>query len=270
MTMYNLKSELQYYRYFKFETKNFEKTVGFYGDIDESYELVPIFKNYNILITPFDWSRYTRPRKRLDDFEHDIFWSGFEEESLNENDNDVSESSYLDFQKENLPKTAVDLIKRGEGSRVEFKPSLLHDYKTRIRTERIKSIIVKVICSYLNSKGGFLLIGVNDKGIIDGLKNDFQYAPSTKDKRDFFKLEYNSMIRKFFPPKIIHYLSSNMIRIGKKEVFLIEVYPSNEPIFIKGEVGKEFYVRSEGASERILDIQHIVEYCLTHFKVENK
>jgi len=38
----------------------------------------------------------------------------------------------------------------------------------------IKEIISKAICTFLNSRGGFLFIGFTDKGEIQGLKYDYK------------------------------------------------------------------------------------------------
>ncbi len=36
----------------------------------------------------------------------------------------------------------------------------------------------------------------------------------------------------------------------------------NNPVFLKGQNGKEFYVRGEASTRRIEDIEEIAHYCL--------
>ncbi|MDA3870946.1 MAG: putative DNA binding domain-containing protein, partial [Candidatus Marinimicrobia bacterium] len=61
--------------------------------------------------------------------------------------------------------TLLDIIKTGEGYTIEFKKS-------------ISSSIGKEICSFANSSGGKIIIGVNDKNQIKGYK----LTNSTKSK----------------------------------------------------------------------------------------
>jgi len=102
-----------------------------------------------------------------------------------------------------------DLIKSGESSALEFKSSMLAimeedleikklQYMTKTTSEnKKKSIenriivieriikdalifsIIKTISSFLNSKGGILLIGVQDNGVICGIENDYSFLEKT-------------------------------------------------------------------------------------------
>lgn len=56
-------------------------------------------------------------------------------------------------------KYIIDLIKNGENDQLEFKDSIENEN------------IAKVICSFLNGKGGRVLVGVKDNGEIIGIKN---------------------------------------------------------------------------------------------------
>lgn len=55
--------------------------------------------------------------------------------------------------------TLRELIKSGESSQVEFKKRLNDPYK-----------VAKTISSFANSKGGYLLVGVEDNGLISGIE----------------------------------------------------------------------------------------------------
>ena len=55
-----------------------------------------------------------------------------------------------------------ELLKNGEGVEVEFKTS---------RTQLNKSTF-ETICAFLNRRGGHLLLGVKDTGVVDGVSKD--------------------------------------------------------------------------------------------------
>jgi len=51
-------------------------------------------------------------------------------------------------------KQLINLLKEGEGERIEFKAGV--------------SSIAHDICAFLNTEGGYILIGINDQGEIIG------------------------------------------------------------------------------------------------------
>src|SRR6476620_5256344 len=96
-----------------------------------------------------------------------------------------------------------DLIRSGESSALEFKSSMLAIMEEDLEIKKLqdmttsgskkKSIeyriimieriikdalifsIIKTISSFLNSKGGILLIGIQDNGVICGIENDYSF-----------------------------------------------------------------------------------------------
>jgi len=60
----------------------------------------------------------------------------------------------------------LKIIQRGESNQVEFKPSLLYNFKTGKAGLSPKFYTAKTICAFLNSNGGVLFIGLTDKGEI--------------------------------------------------------------------------------------------------------
>lgn len=132
--MDGLTHEFYYYEHFEYGFKNYKQIVDFYEydvDITEANE---------ILETPIDWTGLDKAQ--AEDEENKV-----EEEKLNSNNEEL-----------------VDiLINKGEGPIVEFKSSLVAYKNTNGEvgySRHIKFKITKTIASFLNSKGGFLLIGV--------------------------------------------------------------------------------------------------------------
>ena len=61
-----------------------------------------------------------------------------------------------------------DIIREGESEQLEFKETLR------------KEEIAKVLCSFLNNKGGRILVGVTDNGKIKGLPNAEKHKEQLK------------------------------------------------------------------------------------------
>jgi len=57
-------------------------------------------------------------------------------------------------------------------NQVEFNPALFYNFSSGEAGIGIKGIISKAICTFLNSRGGFLFNGFADKGEIQGLEFD--------------------------------------------------------------------------------------------------
>jgi ATP-dependent DNA helicase RecG len=105
-----------------------------------------------------------------------------------------------------------DLLSKGESDQVEFKET----YR--------KEVIGKVICSFLNHKGGQLIVGVTDKKKIVGIAN------AGKRKVELEQYLLNEIIPE--APVMVSIES-----FGKKEFLLIKVYAgSKRPYLFNGTI----------------------------------
>lgn len=239
--MDGLNEEFCYYEHYGYDIKDYKKTVNFYEyDIEES-EL------NDILDTPFNWTGYDVPY--------------YGERVYDE------ETGTVEPQNEQIKKSYKQLIDGGENNQVEFKPNLLyyHDKDKEKSGYRmfVRHIIAKVICSFLNSNGGYLFVGVQDNKEITGLADDFSLVrPEGKDPKDYFTLEVDKIIRDYFK-NFASNISGKFAIIDGKEIYVFTVFPSkHRPVFIKGQFAKEFYVRLMGSCEPFTDIEDITAYCI--------
>ena len=240
--IHELEEEAKYYSYYNYETKNKEIEVLFcdrdewlegFRDDEPSY--------YKILKTPFDWKGLDKP----------YWWENYDKT--------------INTDKDTIPVNIEEIIKGGESNQVEFKPTLLYNFKSGKAGIGIKYIIAKTICSFLNSNGGILLIGLNDNGIIQGLDNDYQLS-NGKDQKDFFRLEFDQMLSHFLSFSVKSNITTEFYNSDGKDLFVIRVTPNKRrPIFLKGREKKEFYVRGEASSRQLHDIEDIINYCLDRF-----
>jgi len=237
--VWNLDSELDYYQHFKYETRNSERDIV-YCDRDEWEEGYRDSEpgSYRILETPFDWTGYDKP----------YWWGNAEEQETN-----VEETISLD-----------EIIERGEGKQIEFKPGLINWPNS---TRNIEYEVAKTICAFLNAEGGILIIGIADKSSkVIGINFD-------KISKDEFLREFTRIKCHYLPPFIAHKINGEFREIESKEIFLIAVEPCKlEPIFLYNKkdnnntLTKEFYVRSDAGSRHIYDIEQVIKYCREHWK----
>ncbi len=238
-TVYELERELEYYKHYNYETNNQEREVVYCNPDEwaEGYrEDEPA--TYNILETPFDWTGFDKP-----------YWWGEEQGEVIE-------------ETEHVPQTLEEIIAGGETNQVEFKPALIYNFSTGKGGIGVKGIIAKTICAFLNSNGGFLLIGISDKGEVQGLDFDFKLS-GDKNPKDFFRLEFDQMIEHFLTFTVKNNVEGQFYELDGKDIFLVTVSPNKRrPIFLKGQTSKEFYIRGEASTRQLTDSEDITNYCI--------
>jgi predicted HTH transcriptional regulator len=235
---YNLINELEIYQKYSFDTKHYETTVKFFDDeasLDGGYSDKESLVTFDCLKTGFDWTGYDQK-----------YWWEKDVEKILKN--------------QEVPEKVRHLINEGESDLIEFKPTLIN---WNISERDIEYEVAKAICAFLNSKGGFLVIGVVDSGRVQGV--DLGTLNEDEYKRKFTQLKL-----RFLPPHVAHSIVGKFYSMHEKKIFVIEIFPSQiEPIFLRKKVGektfKEFFVRSDAASRHLYDVEQIVKYCLSNW-----
>lgn len=223
----SLNNEILYYQHYNYDKSNFERTANIY-DWDK-----PGIDEIHFLETPFDWT-------------------GLDVEP--EEDSEIVE--------ENTQETIEEIIRNGEGNKVEFKPALLFNFKTNRAGISVKGKIAAAICAFLNANGGLLFIGLDDKGKAQGLESDFSLADGKKPK-DFFQNEFDQMIEHFLSFSVKPNINGHFVEINNKDIFMIVVEPSkNRAIFVSGQNGKEFWVRGNAGNRQLKDPEDLANYCI--------
>ena len=228
--------EVEAYKLFGIDIAAIVEDVFHYGvDYGESGEDEESGAHRIILPVPFQW-------KTLEMYEEEI--SKYREEE------DVPEISYK------------QIISRGESHQIEFKPTLVYNFDTGKGSIKVKYIIARVICSFLNSNGGTIFIGVKDDGIIQGL--DFDYSLFEFGQKDKVLLELDSLISHYFGTSKKPLISGFIESIDGIDVLIIEVAQSNKPVFLnhqfEGKSEKQFFVRMNASTRMISDVEEIVDY----------
>ena len=131
-----------------------------------------------------------------------------------------------------------ELIKGGESKTVEFK----EDFPQ-------KNQISKTACAFANRAGGYIVIGIDDKGEVKGLNNDLL---------DAYLDRISNIIHDSIYPMLIPELYT--YKIDNKSIIVIQIYPGNMPPYYIKSVGrlKGTYVRV-GKTNKHADSEMIQE-----------
>lgn len=150
------------------------------------------------------------------------------------------------------------VISEGESEVVEFKSALRTNLHTNQHDKRIEHAVLKTVAAFLNTSGGTLVVGVDDSGKVIGLDHD-NFKSSDK-----LELHFSMLVEKDIGGQFNSCISYRTVTFGKKFVLLVRCYRSKKPVFVKGEAGEEFYVRS-GPSSKQLDGSKMVAYISSRF-----
>ncbi len=178
------------------------------------------------------------------------------------------DESYLRFVQAPEPETVNEnsmLIAGGESDSVEFKQSWRYDVKNGEvdRTGEIQKSAQKAIVAFMNTDGGTLFMGVDDRGVITGLETaDFKLYK----RKELSELQLRDEIKKNIDntlSKSIGSAASTAIKIyfdviDGKTIGILKVERAKSEIFLDN----KFYVRNS-ASNRELVGADLIRYTRT-------
>jgi hypothetical protein len=139
------------------------------------------------------------------------------------------------------------LINHPEGSNIEFKQTFERCVHTKERKAALVHSVLKNICGYLNTKGGDLVIGVNDKSR-DVVGIDFDFY---KDDETYIR-KVSDSITKNFTNKIIYNCIVSIVEIENNKVCWIHVGPGDEPSFLSHKA----WNKEQGNNDEIYYTRH--------------
>ncbi|MFN2150432.1 MAG: RNA-binding domain-containing protein [Anaerolineales bacterium] len=144
-----------------------------------------------------------------------------------------------------LPVT--ELIAAGESDTVEFKSSILWDYRQKKTNKSLSEPIIKSVTAFMNSTGGALLIGIHDSGQILGLERDF--AAMKKSNPDGFELIFNNAFNQMVGAEFRSLVRLSFPVVEGKTICLVAVQPALHPVYFRHQGQEDFYIRAGNASQ---------------------
>lgn len=166
---------------------------------------------------------------------------------------------FSDFRKKDLN---IKVIPKEEDDYCEFKSSLRWNIKSGRVDKEIETSVLKTINAFLNSEGGDLFIGVDDKGKVVGLKEDYLTFRNKQGTRDDFRRHLSELVRDWMKDSVMELVSIKFGISDEKDFCMISVEKSPQAIFTKN---KELYYRSS-ASSISLKGEDLLKYVSQHWK----
>jgi hypothetical protein len=156
-----------------------------------------------------------------------------------------------------------ELISSGESESVEFKSSARWDYRAKSPNKALEIAIVKSVSGFLNGKGGVLLIGVDDAGLVIGLEPDYKTLTKRPD-RDGYGQFLVTLLSAALGKDVCASISISFQSIEEKDVCCIRVQRNASPVYIEDGQHTRFYVRV-GNTTQELTTKESVAYIGTHW-----
>ena len=156
-----------------------------------------------------------------------------------------------------LADNIIELIKKGENEKVEFKSSVRYDYQKQTPNKDLELVIAKTIVGFLNCEGGNLIIGVDDSGQILGLEKDYKTLKNKN--RDGFEMKIHEIISNHIDKRASFNVNVLFYQIEEKDVALVHIKKSNQPMYLTHKNDTIFYVRMANSTQA-LSVKDAVKY----------
>lgn len=177
---------------------------------------------------------------------------------------DMLESVSIVASDENLfEMKAEELLKQKENGQLELKETLRWDIKDKKVNKELEWAVIKNIAAFMNTDGGVLLIGVDDKRSVTGLNDDFKTLP--KSDNDGFENHLNQLIGQFIGADHRGSIDIKFPEMKKKQICQVIVKRAKEPIFVRNKDEEFFYIRT-GNSATPLAVGATYKYCKDRFE----
>ncbi|MDO8536704.1 MAG: putative DNA binding domain-containing protein [bacterium] len=138
------------------------------------------------------------------------------------------------------------LLTEAEHDKLEFKSSLRFDQKSGNANRELEKAAMKTIAAFLNSKGGYLVIGVSDKRTPLGLQNDYQTL-QRKDS-DGFENHFTQAFNNMIGPEFRNLVKLWFHNADGNDICAIQALESPRPVYLKIDNNEHFYMRTGNIS----------------------
>lgn len=142
-----------------------------------------------------------------------------------------------------------ELIRAGEGARLELKSSARWNYRKGAGDKDVEAAIARAIAGFMNAGGGTLLLGVADDGEVLGLEKDFHTLRS-KDRDGYERFLIDLVAKRLGTDAcpLVHVLFH---RVDGHEVCRVIVEGSPRPVFCADGDRSRFFLRTGNATREL-------------------
>ncbi len=165
----------------------------------------------------------------------------------------------LFIEKTDSPEDVLELIKKGESERLEFKSTLRLNTHTNELDKNIEKSNLKTLVAFMNSSGGTLLIGINDQGSIEGIDKD------RFESNDKYALHFTNLIKERIGNQYLPYINFEIFLLEGKYILKASCIKSDRPVFLREGKEEEFFIRIGSASVQLTG-RKLIEYIQNNFR----
>lgn len=157
----------------------------------------------------------------------------------------------------------AELLAGGESDRVEFKETARWNVRDDKKDARMELVVAKTVAAFLNSRGGTLVIGVDDRGAPVGLNRDF--ATLREPDADRFELWLRDMLSTTLGKNAAALPRIRFAVIDGRTVCAVGCPRSPEPVFLTQGQSTDLWVRV-GNSTRAFGVDEAIAYVAQHWR----
>lgn len=155
------------------------------------------------------------------------------------------------------------VLKSRENENIEFKSSLRWDFKENKLNRNLEKAVMKNVAAFLNSTGGYVVLGVGDNGELLGLNKDFESL--TRKDQDGFENHFTQVFNSAIGSAHRRFVRAKFHNIDDKAICILTVQPSNSPAYLKIDNFEAFYIRT-GNSTTALNLSSVNDYIRSRWK----
>ncbi|BFR49739.1 ATP-binding protein [Nitratidesulfovibrio sp. HK-II] len=137
------------------------------------------------------------------------------------------------------------LLAGGESDRLEFKSTLRHNLSSGKHGKEIELAALKTVAAFLNTDGGTLAVGVDDRGQVLGL------APDGFEDADHVLRHFSALLAQHIGVEHQPHVRFTVRVLDGEQLLLVECDPATEPAILHTGKEEEFYVRMGPTSRRL-------------------
>ena len=155
------------------------------------------------------------------------------------------------------------LLAAGESERVEFKETARWNVREDKKDPRMEAVVAKTVAAFLNSDGGTLVIGADDRGRPVGLARDF--STLREPDADRFELWLRDLLSTTLGKNAAALPKIRFAEIDGAVVCAVRCPRSPEPVFLTQGTGTDLWVRV-GNSTRSFGVDEAPTYVSQHWR----
>jgi len=157
----------------------------------------------------------------------------------------------------------VSLENLDESEDVEFKSSIAWDYKNNCKNKDLEQVIAKTVSAFMNTKGGLLIVGVDDNKKVLGISNDLKLLK--KQNEDGYVLRITEIVSNFVGKEFSQLVKCFFENRENERIALIKVDRSiDEPTYVTINDEPKFCIRTNNSTQQ-LNVKESNNYIKKHW-----